>query len=237
PQAVSIHCDHAGSNTLAALVLSPAQASIAWRPRRRDVKRENPVFYAEVSQLYVPLAGVIEGAHYVSIRPAQGELGELLLNVPPGATVTDVIDPNQQGSAAGSLVSLWRFDPDTGKLRVTLNPAQSRPFVVLVRSQIAAGPLPFAQSARLVTVENAAGQQIGLAGIATGTEVQLDTVTPRALSPINLEDFPADAVAALQGQIPGLTLRRAFRYSDTNASLALRAAAVEPDVRVETDDT
>jgi hypothetical protein len=229
PQAVSIHCDHAGSNTLAALVLSPAQASISWRPRRRDVKREKPVFYAEVSQLYVPLAGVIEGAHFVSIRPAQGELGELILNVPPGATVTDV-------SAAGSLVSLWRFDPDTGKLRVTLNPAQSRPFVVLVRSQIAAGPLPFEQSAGLVAVENAAGQ-IGLAGIATGSEVQLDTVTPRALSPINLEDFPADAVAALQGQIPDLTLRRAFRYSDTNASVALRAAAVEPDVRVETDDT
>jgi hypothetical protein len=229
PQAVSIHCDHAGSNTLAALVLSPAQASIAWRPRRRDVKREKPVFYAEVSQLYVPLAGVIEGAHYVSIRPAQGELGELILNAPPGATITDV-------SAAGSLVSLWRFDPDTGKLRVTLNPAQSRPFVVLVRSQIAAGPLPFEQSAGLVTVENAAGQ-IGLAGIATGSEVQLDTVTPHALSPINLEDFPGDALAALQGQIPDLTLRRAFRYSDTNASVALRAAAVEPDVRVETDDT
>jgi hypothetical protein len=229
-QAVSIHCDHAGSNTLAALVLSPAEASIAWRPRRRDVKHEKPVFYAEVTQLYVPLAGVIEGAHYVSIRPAQGELGELILNVPPGATVTDV-------SADGSLVSLWRFDPDTGKLRVTLNPAQSRPFVVLVRSQIAAGPLPFEQSAGLVTVENAAGQQIGLAGIATGGEVQLDTVTPRALSPINLEDFPGDAVAALQGQIPDLALRRAFRYSGTNASVALRAAAVEPDVRVETDDT
>jgi hypothetical protein len=229
PQAVSIHCEHAGSNTVAALVLSPAQASIAWRPRRRDVKHEKPVFYAEVAQLYVPLAGVIEGAHYVSIRPAQGELGEMLLNVPPGATVTDV-------SATGSLVSLWRFDPDTGKLRVTLNPPQSRPFVVLVRSQSAAGPLPFEQSAGLVTVENAAGQ-IGLAGIATGSEVQLDTVTPHALSPINLEDFPGDAVAALQGQIPDLTLRRAFRYSDTNASVALRAAAVEPDVRVETDDT
>jgi hypothetical protein len=237
PQAVSIHCDHAGSNTLASLVLSPADACIAWRPRRRDVKREKPVFYAEVSQLYVPQAGVVEGAHYVSIRPAQGELDELILNVPPGATVTDVLDPNKPANPAGSLVSLWRFDPDTGKLRVTLNPAQSRPFVVLVRSQIAAGPLPFAQSAGLVTVENAAGQQIGLAGIATGSEVQLDAVTPRALSPINLEDFPGDAVAALQGQIPGLTLRRAFRYSDTNASLAVRAAAVEPDVRVETDDT
>jgi len=229
-QAVSIHCEHPGSNTVAALVLSPAEATIAWRPRRRDVKREKPVFYAEVAQLYVPMAGVIEGAHYVSIRPAQGELSELILNVPPGATVTDV-------SSNGSLVSLWRFDPDTGKLRVTLNPAQSRPFMVLVRSQIAAGPLPFEQSAGLVTVENAAGQQIGLAGIATGGEVQLDTVTPHGLSPINLEDFPGDAVTALQGQVPDLTLRRAFRYSGTNASVALRAAAVEPDVRVETDDT
>ncbi|MGO8698551.1 MAG: hypothetical protein ACLQVY_12620 [Limisphaerales bacterium] len=237
PQAVSIHCDHAASNTLAEMVLSPANASICWRPRRRDVAREKPVFYAEVSQLYVPQAGVIEGAHYVSIRPAQGELDELVLNVPPGATVTDVIDPNKQATQAGSVVSLWRFDPDSGKLRVTLKPAQSRPFVVLVRSQIAAGPLPFAQSARLITVDNAAGQQIGLAGIATGSEVQLESVNPRALSPINLEDFPGEAVAALQGQIPGLTLRRAFRYSDTNASLAMRAAAVEPDVRVVTDDT
>jgi len=230
PQAVSIHCDHASTNTVAKLVLSPAETTLFWRPRRRDVKHEKPVFYAEVAQLYVPLAGVIEGAHYVSIRPAQGELGELILNVPPGATVTDV-------SADGSLVSLWRFDPDTRKLRVTLNPAQSRPFLVLVRSQIAAGPLPFEQSAGLVTVENAAGQQIGLAGIATGGEIQLDAVTPRGLSPINLEDFPGDAVAALRGQVPDLALRRAFRYSDTNASVTLRAAAVEPDVRVETDDT
>jgi hypothetical protein len=237
PQAVSIHCDHAASNTLAEMVLSPADASISWRPRRRDVAREKPVFYAEVSQLYVPQAGVIEGAHYVSIRPAQGELDELVLNVPPGATVTDVIDPNKQATQAGSVVSLWRFDPDNGKLRVTLKPAQSRPFVVLVRSQIAAGPLPFEQSARLVTVENAAGQQIGLAGIATGSEVQLESANPRGLSPINLEDFPGDAVTALQGQIPGLTLRRAFRYSDTNASLTMRAAAVEPDVRVVSDDT
>ncbi|HZM03336.1 MAG TPA: hypothetical protein VFC44_09945, partial [Candidatus Saccharimonadales bacterium] len=229
PQAASIHCAQVGSNTVAALVLSPAEASVSWRPRRREVKREKPVFYAEISQLYVPMAGVIEGAHFVSIRPAHGELDELILDVPPGATVTDV-------SAAGSLVSLWRFDPDAGKLRVTLNPPQSRSFAILVRSQIAAGALPFEQTAALISVENAAGQ-IGLAGLATSGEVQLETITPHALSPINLEDFPSDTVAALQGQIPGLALRRAFRYADTNASVTLRAVAVEPDVRIETDDT
>ena len=54
----------AGSNTVATLVLSPVNdAWIAWKPRSRDVKREKPVFYAEISQLYVPAAGVIEGAH------------------------------------------------------------------------------------------------------------------------------------------------------------------------------
>jgi hypothetical protein len=225
PQAVSIQCDHSASNTVAKLVLTPAPAWIGWRPRRRDVTKEKTVYYAEISQLYVPSPGVIEGAHYVSIRPAQGEVGELILHVPAGATITDVAN-----------VSLWRFDPDTRQLRVTLNPPQSRPFVVLVRSQAATGPLPLEQSIGLLTVENAAGQ-IGLAGLATGGEVQLDSVSAPAFSPINLEDFPGEGVAALQGEIPGLTLRRAFRYSDTQAVLSIKASAVQPDVRVETADT
>jgi len=228
-QAVSMHSDHTGTNTVAWLVLSPGPATISWQPRRRDVQHEKPLFYAELTQLYVPVAGVIEGAHAVAIRPAQGELSEVTLDVPPNSTITDVTAP-------GSLVSLWRFDADARKLRVSLNPEQSRPFVVLVRSQIAAGPLPFTQSVGLLTVEGATSQ-IGLACVATGNEVQLDSVTPRGLSPINLEDFPGDTLALLQGQVPNLTVRRAFRYSDTNATLALRAAAVEPDVRVESDDT
>ncbi|HWW02358.1 MAG TPA: hypothetical protein VNZ64_21850 [Candidatus Acidoferrum sp.] len=263
PQAVSLQREFAGSNTVATLVLSPAaDAWVGWKPRSRDVKREKPVFYAEVSQLYVPAAGSIEGAHYVSIRPAQGELTELVLDVPPGAAVTDVIDPakwavpaaaaDKVAPAAPSLVSLWRFDPDTRKLRVTLNPPQSRPFTLSVRSQIATGPLPLEHSVGLLRVENAAGQ-IGLLGVATGNEVQLDTITAERFSPINLEDFPANLLSVLQSQIPGLTVRRAFRYAekpgvaaspsaggsvDASALLfSLRASAVEPDIRVETQDT
>lgn len=252
PQAVSIRREATGSNTVARLVLSPADDIwIGWKPRTRDVKREKPVFYAELSQLYVPAAGVIEGAHYVSIRPAQGELSELVLDVPAGATITDVLEPPKPAAQSGaanpgtsSLVSVWRFDPDTRKLRVTLNPPQSRPFALLVRSQVATGPLPFEQSAGLVAVENAASQ-IGLLGLATGNEVQLDAVSAEAFSPINLEDFPADVAATLQGRIHGLTVRRAFRYSGARLSgtaplplnFSLRASPVEPDVRVETQDT
>jgi hypothetical protein len=238
-EAVSIQCDHATTNTVAALVLSPADAMITWKPRSRDVKREKPVFYAETAQLFVPSGGVVEGAHYVSIRPAQGELAELTFNVPPGATITDVLetDAAQQPNSAPPPAPPWRFDPDTRKLRVTLNPPLSRFFALLIRSQVATDPLPFEQTLGLVTVDNAAGQIVGEAGIATTDEVQLDAVTPNALSPINLEDFPLNASSAFRGQIPGLTLRRAFRYSDAAASLSLKASAVEPDVRVETRDT
>ncbi|HTA30451.1 MAG TPA: hypothetical protein VK731_08190, partial [Candidatus Cybelea sp.] len=221
PQAVSVQCDHASSNTVATLVLTPSPTWIGWRPRRRDVTKEKAVYYAEMAQLYVPTAGVIEGAHYVSIRPAQGEVGELLLRVPARATITDVLDPVNHGA----LVSLWRFDPDTRQLRVTLNPAQSRPFVVLVRSQTATGPLPLEHSIGLLTVDNAAGQ-VGLAGIATGSEVQLDAVSAPAFSPLNLEDFPGDTLVALQGEIPGLTLRRALSYSNMQAAIDLKASAV-----------
>jgi hypothetical protein len=95
-------------------------------------------------------------------------------------------------SAASSIVSLWRFDPDTRKLRVTLNPAQSRPFALVIRSQVATGTLPFEQRVGLISVEGAAGQ-IGMLGVATGNEVQLDDVSAENISAINLEDFPAVA--------------------------------------------
>ena len=241
PQAVSVQRSATGSNTVATLTLAPGGAWIGWKPRSRDVKNEKPVFYAEISQLYVPSAGVVEGVHQVSIRPAQGELGELIFNVPAGATITDVADTssvNPQSAVANrqSMVSLWRFDPDTRKLRVTLNPAQSRPFALVIRSQVATGTLPFEQRVGLISVEGAAGQ-IGLLGIATGNEVQLDDVTGEKISAINLEDFPGNVAQPLAAQFPGLTVRRAFRYSDTSATALVKASPVEPDVRVETQDT
>ena len=234
PQAVSVQRSASGSNTVATLVLSPGGSWIGWKPRRRNVKNEKSVFYAEISQLYVPSAGVVEGVHQVSIRPAQGELGELIFNVPAGATITDVTD----GADANpkSLVSLWRFDPDARKLRVTLNPAQSKPFALVIRSQVATGTLPFTQRVGLISVEGAAGQ-IGLLGVATGNEVQLDEVDVEKISAINLEDFPANVAPPLVAQFPGLTVRRAFRYSDTSATALVKASPVEPDVRVETQDT
>jgi hypothetical protein len=253
PQAVSVQRTTSRTNTVATLVLAPGNNTwVSWQPRSRDVKNEKPVFYAEISQLYVPSAGVIEGLHYVSIRPAQGELGELTFNVPAGATITDVSDGSSRresaqtpqeieqsrltSAATRNLVSLWRFDPDTRKLRVTLNPAQSRTFGLVIRSQVATGTLPFEQSVGLISVDGAAGQ-IGLVGVATGNEVQLDNVTAESFSAINLEDFPNNVAQPLAAKFPGLAVRRAFRYADVNATALVKASPVEPDVRVETSDT
>ena len=208
----------------------------------------NRCSYADFSQLYVPSAGVVEGVHRVSIQVPQGELSELVFDVPAGATITDVSD----GSAAyaqpatasqqaviinrPSIVSLWRFDPDARKLRVTLNPAQSRPFSLVIRSQVATGTLPFEQRVGLISVEGAASQN-GLLGVATGNDVQLDSVSAENFSAINLEDFSAAVAQPLEAQFPGLTVRRAFSYSDPQATATLKASAVQPDVRVVTQDT
>jgi hypothetical protein len=136
---------------------------------------------------------LIEATHQVQIRPAQGELTELLFDVPPGTTITEVIDvPNAapaESAKAPTIVSVWRFDPDARKLRVTLKPPQLRPFTLLLKSQVATGPLPFEQAVGVPAIQQAAGQ-IGLIGVGTSTEVQLDNVAAGATSPINLEDFP-----------------------------------------------
>ena len=119
---------------------------------------------------------------------------------------------------------------------MTLNPAQFKPFTLVIRSQVATGTLPFAQRVGLLSVEGAASQ-IGLLGVATGNEVQLDDVGAEKFSAINLEDFPGAVAQPLAAQFPGLTVRRTFRYADAQASALLKASAVEPDVRVETQDT
>jgi hypothetical protein len=247
PAAASIQRETSGSNTISRVVLAPRDETwISWKPRTRDLKNEKTTFYADLAQLYVPAAGVIEGVHLVSIRPAQGELAELLLDVPPGWTITEISETSTTNVqalanvssqfAVSARIALWRFDPDTRKLRVRLDSAQSRPFAFLVRSQLPTGSLPSTNAISLLSVDGASGQ-IGVLGIATGAEVQLDVAVEQGCSSINLEDFPVAPLAALQGQIPGLGLRRAFRYAELGATVRVQASAVEPDVRVETQDT
>ena len=212
----------------AVLALKPMQnAWVGWRPRRRDTRKEKAIFYADFTQLYVPTAGVVEGSHDVRIRPAQGEIDGLVFRVPQDFTITDV---------RSAQLAAWRFDPDNRRLQVHLDPPQSGAFQLQIISQVATSPLPFQQAVGLLSVEGAAGQ-IGLAGVATGAEVQLNDVTFNLFSAINLEDFPASIIQNRSRDVGALTLRRAFQYADPNATLELSASSVKPDVRVVSQET
>jgi hypothetical protein len=231
PQAVSVRRDDtaaASGNTHATLVFPPvADAWVGWKPRSRDTRREKSVFHAEVHQVYVPAAGALEGLHQVLLRPAQGQINEFTCLVPAGFTVADATAPS---------LATWRFDPDTRRLRVAFTTPHSRPLTILIRTQLATGPLPYEQTAGVLLVEGAA-TQIGLVAIATGAEVQLDDATGDSFSTINLEDFPVALIEPLKTQTPALALRRAFRVGDDGGLLTLKAAAVEPDIRIESQQT
>jgi hypothetical protein len=72
--------------------------------------------------------------------------------------------------------------------------------------------LPIQEAVGLMSVENSAGQ-IGLLGVATGNEVQLDSVSPKLSR--STSRFPA-RLRRRAHLMPGLTVRRAFRYADPN---------------------
>jgi hypothetical protein len=232
PSAVSLQSTRAKQQdhdiVRADIVLAPvAGALIGWKPRARDTRAEKAVYYAELYHLFIPTAGVVEGVHDVQVRPAQGQLEEMTFQMPPALTVTDV---------QAAFVTSWRFDPDQRALRVQFGTSQARPFSLRLRSQLATSPFPYEQTNGIITVAQAAGQ-VGMMGVATSAEVQLDTVKETGLSAINLEDFPTALVTETAKQMPGLTLRRAFRYAESTAQLILAASAVQPDVRVETQET
>ena len=215
-----------GETTATATLMDATGTTFRWRPRSRDIRTEDTLYYGELDHLYIPTAGIIEGLHNVRIRPAQGQVRSMAIDVPGSLTITDVAAEQMQG---------WRFDPDTRQLDLHFEPGHSQPFALQIRSQVAAKPLPYEQTVAPITLEDAAGQ-VGLVGIATGAEVQLGTVKAELLSPINLEDFPQALVrSAPNGK--NLALRRSFRYSDNDANLQVEALPVKPDIRVATQET
>ena len=147
--------------------------------------------------------------------------------MPGQFTITDV---------RADFVSTWRFDPDTRKLRVQFKSPLAGSFNLRVTSQAAAKPLPYQQSVELLTVTGAANQ-IGTVGVASGGDTQIADVTVEKLAPINLEDFPRPSLAFAQARDAAVNLRRAYRFSEAGPRLNISAAAVEPDIRVTSQET
>lgn len=206
----------------AMMSLSPMkQVVIRAQARQRDVSTEATRFYCEVSNLFLPGPGVVNGRHQVKIRPAQGQVRQLSLKVPEGYTVSDVIN---------GPIGNWRFDPDSRQLRVIVQPAQSRPFSFVVETQRSAGDLPVELGVAPLRVNGAAGE-VGLIGMAFGAEVQPEGLKTEGLSKVNPSDFNSALIPVNAQNQPAALLLHAFRYGAAEAALTLRVNPVAPELR------
>ena len=213
-----------GKGSSALLWLAPEpNARIILGPKARDVAAEASRFFAEVDDLFVPGPGVVDGRHRVKIRPAQGQVKQLVLTVPDGFTVSDV---------SSKLVGPWRFDPSRRLLTVELATFQSRPFYIDVETQRALAELPAEISISPMRVQGAVGE-VGMLALAFGKEAQLDRDVAKGLSPVNLADFSSSLIPRDRSKKPLASLQKAYRYSKAEASLKIKVAPVSPEVRVD----
>ncbi len=209
----------------ATLVLGPVDGlKIQARPKQRDTDTEETKFFAEVSNLFLPGPGVVNGKHQVNIRPAQGRVTSLTMKVPAGFTVSDVID---------GPVGTWRFDPGKRELRVSVEPAQNVGFSFTIETQRGTGALPVDLELDPVRVDGAAGE-VGFIGLAFGEEVQPEAVEAEGLSRVNPEDFNGRLLPRSKDGQTLAMLQHAFRYGAGGAAkVKLKVTEVAPELRAE----
>ncbi len=216
--------DLAATESGAIMILSPTQSvSIAARPAQRDISSEETKFFAEASNLFLPGPGVVNGLHRVSIRPSQGRISSIVLNIPDGFTVSDVNN---------GPVGTWRFDPKSKQLRIPIEPAQSGAFDFTVSTQRSAATLPFDLTLAPVRVNGAAGE-IGFLAMAFGNDSQPESIAPTNLSRVNPGDFDAKLLPRDKDGNPLALLQHAFRYGSDAASLKVKITDVAPELRSE----
>jgi len=205
----------------ATLVLRPSDSPvITIRTRTRDTAAEKPRFFAEAANLYVPGPGVVNGSARITIRPVQGQVSFVELEIPKGFTV---------GDARGGSVSAWRFDPKSRKLRVEIAPAQATAFNFDVEIQLGTADLPVDLTLEPIRVPGAEGE-VGMIALAFGSDAQPENV--RGLSPVNLEDFDAGLIPKSKEGQPLALLQQVFRYGREGGGVSLKVAAVASEVRV-----
>ncbi len=207
----------------ATLILAPeGESTIQLRPRSRDPGAEATQFFAEAANLYVPGPGVVDGFARITVRPVQGRVSELELEVPKGLTVGDVVH---------GPVGTWRFDPQKNLLRVSIEPAQADTFRFDVQTQLSAGALPFRLSLEPLHVRGAAGQ-VGTIAIAFGAEAQPESVVASGITPVNVQDFDAGLLPRARDKQLLAALQQVWRYGQSGGRVEMKVAAVAPEVRV-----
>jgi hypothetical protein len=207
----------------ATLVLAPQSAPvIQLQPKRRNLAAEATQFFTEAANLYVPGPGVVNGFTCVTVRPVQGRVSELDLDVPKGLTVGDV---------SRGPVGAWRFDPQKRRLHIAIEPAQTAVFKFDVETQLGTGELPFDLALEPLRLPGAAGE-VGMLAIAFGGDAQPEGVRPTGLAAINVQDFDASLLPHTREGQPLAAVQQVWRYGQSGGRVELKIAAVAPEVRV-----
>ena len=193
------------------------------QPKQRDLASEPPVFFVESSQLMIPLPGVVNGRHAISVRPSQGQVSELVMKVPSGFTVSDVGD---------GPVGVWRFEPNKSELRVAIEPAQSKAFSLTVHSQRGSATLPVDMRLEPLRVMGAASE-VGLLALAFGDDAQPEKVTCEGLAAVNPDDFAAKLLPRDTKGNALVSLQQVYRFGAPKASLQARITPVAAEMRAE----
>ena len=212
------------SESGAIMILGPVDpVTIAARPAQRDIASEETKFFAEVSNLFLPGPGVVNARHRIAIRPTQGRVSELLLDIPAGFTVSEV---------ANGPVGTWRFDPAKQQLRIPIEPAQSGAFDFTISTQQGTNTLPVDLTLAPIRVGAAAGE-VGFLALAFGGDAQPEGLEPKGLSRVNPEDFDGKLVPRDKDGNALVLLQNAFRYGKDGASLKVKVTEVAPELRSE----
>lgn len=207
----------------ATLVLAPGNhAVIKLRARQRDITSEKIQYFSEAANLYVPGPGVVNGYARITVRPVQGRISEMDLDVPPGLTVGDV---------SRGPVGAWRFDPVKRRLHVAIEPAQTETFKFEVETQLGTGALPFALSLEPIHVAGA-NSEVGTVALAFGGDAQPEAVKATGFSPINPQDFDASLIPTARDGRALATVQQVWRYGQGGSRVDLKITAVAPEVRV-----
>jgi len=207
----------------ATLVLVPHKTPVInLQPKRRDTTAETAQFFAQTSNLYVSGPGAVNGFTRVTVRPVQGRVSEMELEVPKGLTV---------GEVARGPVGTWRFDPSKRRLHVAVEPAQTGTFSFVVETQLGTGALPFDLSLEPLKVTGASGE-VGTLAIAFGGDAQPEGVRATELSTINIQDFDTSLIPTTKEGRPLATVQQAWRFGQSGGHVDLKIAAVAPEVRV-----
>ncbi|MBL7077149.1 MAG: hypothetical protein ISS31_06745, partial [Kiritimatiellae bacterium] len=213
-----------GATETEMVFVAGGNVTVTWRPRARETKLEESVYYCDVTTTAMLRPGVVDLQNVIRYQIAQGEVKEMKARIPAGMAVTAV---HADGLAT------WSFDPVTSMLEAILEKPAVGSLTIAVVTQVASEGLPYAATIGVPSVEGAARQR-GVLAFSAPDSIQVRVGESTGLNSMNIEDFEAMVATPRSHKHPPhlSTTRKAYRYSQpTQVSARVEAEQVLPELR------